>query len=91
MQSRVVITGIGVVTSVGTGREQFWESMLAGRCGVSAVESFGTGGYNVHRQGLNVLFADNHVAVFKKFEPQELSYSPDGHATWEDLKRPNDP
>jgi 3-oxoacyl-[acyl-carrier-protein] synthase II len=49
MQSRIVITGIGVVTSVGTGREQFWESMLAGRCGVSTVESFDTGGYNVHR------------------------------------------
>ena len=49
MQSRIVITGIGVVTSVGTGREQFWESMLAGRCGVSAVESFDTGGYHVHR------------------------------------------
>ena len=40
MQSRVVITGIGFVTPVGTGREQFWEGMLAGRCGVSAVESF---------------------------------------------------
>jgi len=51
MQSRVVITGIGVVTSVGAGREQFWESMLAGRCGVSAVESFDTGGYSVHRGG----------------------------------------
>src|ERR687893_3217559 len=49
MQSRIVITGIGVVTSVGTGREQFWDAMLAGRCGVSAVESFDTGGYSVHR------------------------------------------
>jgi 3-oxoacyl-[acyl-carrier-protein] synthase II len=51
MHSRVVITGIGVVTSVGTGREQFWESMLAGRCGVSAVESFDTSHYGVHRGG----------------------------------------
>jgi 3-oxoacyl-[acyl-carrier-protein] synthase II len=49
MQSRIVITGIGVVTSVGTGREQFWENLLAGRSGISAVESFDTGGYNVHR------------------------------------------
>ena len=49
------------------------------------------GGYNIHRQGLNVLFADNHVATHKKFEPQSLSYSPDGHATWDDLKRPGDP
>ena len=48
------------------------------------------GGYNIHRQGLNVLFADNHVAAFKKFEPQELSYSPDGQATWEELKRPGE-
>ena len=49
------------------------------------------GGYNIHRQGLNVLFADNHVAPFKKFEPQSLSYSPDGHATWEELAMETDP
>ena len=49
------------------------------------------GGYNIHRQGLNVLFADNHVAAFKKFDPQSLSYSPDGHATWEELALPTDP
>ena len=49
------------------------------------------GGYNIHRQGLNVLFADNHVATHKKFDPQSLSYSPDGHATWDDLKLPGDP
>ncbi|MCA1635119.1 MAG: beta-ketoacyl-[acyl-carrier-protein] synthase family protein [Acidobacteria bacterium] len=49
MQSRIVITGIGVVTSIGTGREQFWENLLAGRSGVSVVESFDTGGYSVHR------------------------------------------
>ncbi|HZG53877.1 MAG TPA: beta-ketoacyl synthase N-terminal-like domain-containing protein, partial [Pyrinomonadaceae bacterium] len=49
MQSRIVITGIGVVTSIGTGREQFWENLLAGRSGVSVVESFDTSGYSVHR------------------------------------------
>jgi len=49
MQSRIVITGIGVVTSIGTGREQFWENLLAGRSGISVVESFDTGGYSVHR------------------------------------------
>ena len=49
MQSRIVVTGIGVVTSIGTGREQFWENLLAGRCGISVVESFDTHAYGVHR------------------------------------------
>jgi 3-oxoacyl-[acyl-carrier-protein] synthase II len=48
MQSRVVVTGIGVITSIGAGRKQFWDNLLAGRCGISVVESFDTGGYSVH-------------------------------------------
>ncbi len=46
---RVVITGIGAVTPIGTGCECFWQNLLAGRCGVSAVESFDTTGFEVHR------------------------------------------
>ena len=34
------------------------------------------GGLSMHRQGNNVLFADNHVATFKKFDPSALTYSP---------------
>ena len=49
MERRIVITGIGVVTPFGTGREQFWTNLLAGRCGVAPVESFNTDGYSVHR------------------------------------------
>lgn len=37
---RVVVTGIGAVTSIGTGREPFWRALLAGQSGVSRVESF---------------------------------------------------
>lgn len=49
MPSRIVITGIGVVTPIGTGREQFWSNLLAGRCGIAPVESFDTSAYSVHR------------------------------------------
>jgi prepilin-type processing-associated H-X9-DG protein len=45
------------------------------------------GGYNMHMQGNNVLFADNHVATFKKYDPQSLTYSPDEQMTWEQLKQ----
>lgn len=48
MRKRIVITGIGVVSSVGFGRERFWESLLAGRCGIGPVESFDTSNYSVH-------------------------------------------
>jgi 3-oxoacyl-[acyl-carrier-protein] synthase II len=44
----VVVTGLGMVTSIGTGRERFWDALLAGRCGFCPVQSFDTSKYNVH-------------------------------------------
>ncbi len=45
---RIVITGIGAVTPVGTGRDELWNGLLAGRLGFAPVESFDTAGLNVH-------------------------------------------
>jgi 3-oxoacyl-[acyl-carrier-protein] synthase II len=53
MPKRIVVTGIGVVSSIGVGREPFWNNLLAGCCGISRVESFDTSGYKVH-QGAEV-------------------------------------
>src|SRR5580704_11145852 len=47
-QRRVVVTGIGVVTSIGIGRERFWNNLLEGRSGISPVESHDTSRRNVH-------------------------------------------
>jgi len=44
----VVVTGIGMVTSVGIGREQFWSSLIAGRSGFGRVRSFDTSSFGVH-------------------------------------------
>ena len=51
MDTRVVITGIGLVTSIGIGREMFWENVLSGKSGISEVESFDTSAYSVHKGG----------------------------------------
>lgn len=48
MDPRVVVTGIGVVSPVGIGRERFWERLLEGASGVGPVASFDTGRFRVH-------------------------------------------
>jgi 3-oxoacyl-[acyl-carrier-protein] synthase II len=45
---RVAVTGIGVVTPVGSGRETFWRALLAGTSGVAPVSSFDTSRFKVH-------------------------------------------
>lgn len=40
MASRVVITGLGVVSPIGIGLSTFWKSAMAGRSGISAITSF---------------------------------------------------
>ena len=47
----VVVTGIGVVTSIGIGVEPFWANLLAGTSGIGPVESFDTHRYSVHVGG----------------------------------------
>src|ERR671932_2524899 len=37
---RVVITGMGCVTPIGIGRENFWRALQQGRSGVRRIESF---------------------------------------------------
>lgn len=44
---RVVISGFGCVTPIGIGREQFWDSLKAGRSGVRRIESFDTSDFTV--------------------------------------------
>lgn len=51
MDRRVVITGLGVISSIGTGWEEFWDSLLQGRSGISPVTSFDTTNHFTHNGG----------------------------------------
>jgi 3-oxoacyl-[acyl-carrier-protein] synthase II len=43
--TRVVVTGIGLVTALGTSREETWRRMVAGECGVRPVTVVDSEGY----------------------------------------------
>ncbi len=48
---RVVITGLGVISSLGIGKDEFWTGLLRGKSGISEVSSFDTSAYFTHFGG----------------------------------------
>lgn len=51
MENRVVITGIGVVTSIGIGKDEYWENLIAGKSGITEIKGFDTSEYTCHVGG----------------------------------------
>jgi|BenlonsequeITSRD_1030534.scaffolds.fasta_scaffold00551_15 3-oxoacyl-[acyl-carrier-protein] synthase II len=45
LKHRVVVTGMGIVTSLGSDLETFWNNLVAGKSGVSRIESFDVSEY----------------------------------------------
>jgi 3-oxoacyl-[acyl-carrier-protein] synthase II len=45
MKTRVAITGLGVISSVGIGWKAFWEALLAGKSGISKIQYVDTADY----------------------------------------------
>ncbi|MBP7163954.1 MAG: beta-ketoacyl-ACP synthase II, partial [Candidatus Omnitrophica bacterium] len=48
---RVVVTGLGVVSSVGIGWQEFWKNLLAGKSGITEVTAFDTSKHENHLAG----------------------------------------
>lgn len=51
MRRRVVVTGLGLITSLGSRVDAFWRRLLAGESGVSRIEAFDVTGYSVQIAG----------------------------------------
>src|SRR3989442_580197 len=45
---RVVITGLGLLTPIGSGKEAFWNALVAGTSGIAPVSAFDTSSFPVH-------------------------------------------
>ena len=48
---RVVVTGIGIISSIGIGKDEFWKNLIAGKSGISEVKRFDTSKFPTHRAG----------------------------------------
>ncbi len=45
---RVVVTGIGLITPLGTGKEKTWKALINGECGIDKITAFDTAEHSVH-------------------------------------------
>lgn len=50
-QRRAVITGIGPITCIGTGREEFWNGILKEQSGIRKISTFDTTSFHAHCGG----------------------------------------
>jgi 3-oxoacyl-[acyl-carrier-protein] synthase II len=51
MKRRVVITGLGPLTSVGIGKDTFWEALVSGKSGIRRISTFDTTHLKSHIAG----------------------------------------
>ena len=49
--NRVVITGLGAITPIGIGKENFWNALIAGKNGIGKITRFDATGYTVQIAG----------------------------------------
>lgn len=48
---RIVITGMGIISPIGTGRDSFWQSLISGKDGFREITLFDTSSFKVHIGG----------------------------------------
>ena len=47
MERRVVITGLGAITPIGSNAQEFWKGIKEGKCGIDEITAFDTTNFKV--------------------------------------------
>ncbi|MFA6350515.1 MAG: beta-ketoacyl-[acyl-carrier-protein] synthase family protein [Candidatus Omnitrophota bacterium] len=50
-KKRIVITGLGAITSIGIGKDDFWKALIKGTSGITRIESLDTSAFPTHNGG----------------------------------------
>ncbi len=67
---RVVVTGLGVISSIGIGKDEFWRGLLAGQSGISQISRFDTSNFDAKVGGEVKIF--NPGDFFEAYEIEHL-------------------
>ena len=49
---RVVVTGLGIISPIGTSAQEFWRNLLVGQCGIGPISHWDAGDYPAHVAGV---------------------------------------
>lgn len=60
MKKRIVVTGLGVLSPIGSGHQEFWQALITGTIGTSEITAFDTSIFKVNQGG-----------EIKGFKPEE--------------------
>lgn len=60
-RARIVVSGIGVISSIGIGHDKFWDALTTGTSGISVITTFSTSEYPTHYGG-----------EIKNFKPEDF-------------------
>jgi 3-oxoacyl-[acyl-carrier-protein] synthase II len=66
MKKRVVITGMEITSSIGTGLNKFWEAACQGVCGIKRIQSYDPSAYPTQIAGEITDFNLDHLPHFNK-------------------------
>ena len=66
MKRRVVITGVGAITPIGIGKDEFWNNLVAGKSGVGPITQFDASEYGTRIAGEVKILIFPNTAIKKK-------------------------
>ena len=80
VKKKIVITGMGAVTPIGSGVEEYWNNLIAGACGIDKIRQFDATDLAVR------IAAEVHSFDLQKYMPKKMIHETDAftqYATWQ--------
>lgn len=71
MKKKIVITGMGAVTPIGSGVEEYWDNLIAGACGIDKIRQFDATDLAVR------IAAEVHSFDLQKYMPKKMIHETD--------------